>query len=296
MPCKPNTACADCAKPMFSRATTGTVRCRPCRAAHIRHGTTRGYKKGCRCAGCKAAHADAMREYTKRRTERDGLSQYAQYFIQKAAAEGREYIPESRRTFPCAVCGRETIKRNMESPVPAMHRACKDTAEGYKITSRATPGYVPPRLKAFKRKMEKAAMGRPATNRTFIQGACAWCEQQFCSPGGRYCSTPCANKYRKAQRYPEKFNPSPALRREVYTRDQWTCQLCLHPIDKALRWPHKWSPSLDHIIPQSHQVVPDHTANNLRAVHLQCNSMRGDGSNMSEDELRDRATKALASV
>ena len=137
--------------------------------------------------------------------------------------------------------------------------------------------------------MEKAAEGKPASKRVFIQGRCSWCEEQFCAPMGKWCSSKCKLAEKNALRHPERFNPTPRLRREVYERDGWLCGLCDLPIDSSLSWPHKWSASLDHIVPQSHMLIPDHSALNLRAVHLQCNSMRGDGSNMSENELRTRA-------
>jgi hypothetical protein len=51
-----------------------------------------------------------------------------------------------------------------------------------------------------------------------------------------------------------------------------------------------YAASLDHIIPQSMQLIPDHSPSNLRLVHRWCNSARGDGTNMAKDELIARAT------
>ena len=288
---KPNVTCATCDKPMVSTRPQGVAKCNPCATAH---GSIARYKRGCRCHECRAANAREMLEYTRRRTARDGVSQYATYAMRKAEAEGRVYVPESERMVPCAVCGDEVLKRNPSSSAPALHRDCRYTSEGHaaRMAALAAEGQSP-KLNRFRRKMERAASGSPASKRVFIQGRCSWCEEQFCAPMGKWCSSKCKLAEKNALRHPERFNPTPRLRREVYERDGWVCGLCAFPIDRDLSWPHKWSASLDHIIPQSRMLIPDHSASNLRAVHLQCNSMRGDGSNMSEDELRSRVSAEL---
>ena len=289
---KPNVTCAGCAKPMVSVRPQGVAKCRQCLAA--KHGTRSRYDRGCRCAPCTAAKTVSMREYTAARMARDGVSQYTQYSIRKAEAEGRVYVPESERMVPCAVCGGEVLQRDISSSAPSMHRGCRNSPAGRSVMYSARRAALAvegrsPKLNRFRRRMERAAEGRPATKRVFIQGRCSWCEEQFCAPMGKWCSPKCKLAEKNALRHPERFNPTPRLRREVYERDGWVCGLCTLPIDRELSWPHKWSASLDHIVPQSHMLIPDHSALNLRAVHLQCNSMRGDGSNMSENELRTRA-------
>lgn len=62
----------------------------------------------------------------------------------------------------------------------------------------------------------------------------------------------------------------------IYERDGWTCQLCMEPVDPALPPGDVWSATLDHIVPQSHMLIPDHSDDNLRLAHLWCNSVRGD--------------------
>lgn len=285
---KPNVTCADCEKPMVSAREQGEAKCRQCRRPSC--GTRGGYDRGCRCAECLSARAAIAREYTRRRTQRDGVSQYAQYAARKAKAEGREYVPEAQRMVPCAVCSEEVLCRDTSSPVPAMHRACRDSPAGRRIVRLARVGEGrSPKLDRFRRKIERAAKGSPASKRVFVQGPCSWCEESFCAPMGKWCSSKCKLAEKAATRHPERFNPTPRLRREVYERDGWVCGLCDLPINRALQWPHKWSASLDHIVPQSRSLFPDHSARNLRAAHLQCNSMRGNGANMSEDELRSRA-------
>jgi hypothetical protein len=47
-----------------------------------------------------------------------------------------------------------------------------------------------------------------------------------------------------------------------------------------------WAPSLDHIEPQSWALIPDHSPANLRLAHRWCNSVRGDLSHYTDDDLR----------
>ena len=252
------------------------------------HGSS-GYRAGCRCGVCREAERLRSIDYTRRRTARDGVSQFTAYAMRRAEAEGREYVPESQRMVSCAVCGEPVVKRNPQLDAPAMHRECRWSLPNW----RRRPGGVSPARRRFVARAAKAAAGKPASKRVFVQGPCSWCGEPFCSPAGEYCSSTCRVSAREARRHPMKFNPTPRLRREVYERDGWVCGLCDLPIDPNLRWPDKWSASLDHVVPQSHMLIPDHSASNLRAVHLQCNSMRGDGSNMSEDELRRRAASEI---
>jgi hypothetical protein len=59
----------------------------------------------------------------------------------------------------------------------------------------------------------------------------------------------------------------------VYARDAWICQLCADPVDRALRFPHPESPSLDHILPIS--AGGGHELANVQLAHLACNRRKG---------------------
>ena len=59
----------------------------------------------------------------------------------------------------------------------------------------------------------------------------------------------------------------PKLRHALYERDNWICQLCNKPIDMDAHWNTNYAPSLDHIVPQSHMLIPDHRPSNLRTAH-----------------------------
>lgn len=91
------------------------------------------------------------------------------------------------------------------------------------------------------------------------------------------------------QQYPERASTYDARRRalieqartaevfaptDVHARDDWTCKLCLLPIDPEIAWPDPMSPSVDHVIPLSRGGA--HAMHNVQSAHLGCNSSKGD--------------------
>lgn len=64
---------------------------------------------------------------------------------------------------------------------------------------------------------------------------------------------------------------------QIFERDSWTCGICRRGIDLLLRWPDPMSRSIDHILPIS--MGGADVANNVRASHLRCNVLRGNGTN-----------------
>jgi len=56
---------------------------------------------------------------------------------------------------------------------------------------------------------------------------------------------------------------------DIFERDGWICGICGRKINKQLKHPHKYSPSVDHIIPLSKGGID--TPINLQASHLECN-------------------------
>jgi len=100
-----------------------------------------------------------------------------------------------------------------------------------------------------------------------------------------YCSTSCRNRSAWRRRYAARgeFAISTARRLAIYERDNWTCGICGEPTSRVYTSTDPWSPTLDHIEPQSHALIPDHSDVNLRASHSLCNSMRSD--NRKTDDL-----------
>ena len=118
----------------------------------------------------------------------------------------------------------------------------------------------------------------------FVGGTCLWCGATFLHDlrrsgvPSKHCSDRCTRKAVDARRDQRKgrFTVTRVLRSAIYERDQWTCQLCMLPVDNTLPPHHPWAATLDHIECQSWTLIPDHSPSNLRLAHRMCNSIRGD--------------------
>lgn len=60
---------------------------------------------------------------------------------------------------------------------------------------------------------------------------------------------------------------------DIFDRDGWICGICDLPVDPNLSFPHRFSASLDHVVPLS--LAGSHTRKNVRCSHLTCNVARG---------------------
>lgn len=70
-----------------------------------------------------------------------------------------------------------------------------------------------------------------------------------------------------------------SMRRTILAQDPLVC-FCGQPIDRRLRWPDRWSATVDLIVPHADGGDPLDAAN-LRPAHLHCNSARGAGRSQS---------------
>lgn len=269
MPRKPNKPCAGCGKLCYPSRHPGAPRehwCRSCRKAR-RCGTANGYRKGCRCDACSRAKNASLRSYAAKRRE-----------------AGRPLGGGRCVERDCENCGVSF------APAHSTGRFCTRGCyvDSLKVTDLAVWG--PPLIRSpSPRWHPMPQVQHPSIQGAlFIYGSCAWCEEPFMAVashwGGRplTCSRTCQRKRSKARS--GKFQPTPRQRQRIYERDKWTCQICLEPVDPE--GTGDWQASLDHIIPQSHQLVPDHSDGNLRLAHMWCNSVRGDGRHCTDDDLR----------
>lgn len=100
-----------------------------------------------------------------------------------------------------------------------------------------------------------------------------------------FCSATCRDKDpEKAERFRDKAKrrrariksnaePDSVRALDVLERDNWTCQLCLEPIDATIQWPDPLSRSIDHVLALVNGGA--HALDNLQAAHLGCNSRKG---------------------
>lgn len=112
---------------------------------------------------------------------------------------------------------------------------------------------------------------------------CVICDGPFLGPRGtRYCSRRCyqqsdvykdmRHRHNHTRRTRLAGGAEKVYRSRIFKRDGWVCQLCHRKVDKALKWPHPMSPSIDHIIPAA--AGGTHEPRNVQLAHLICNSKR----------------------
>lgn len=183
-----------------------------------------------------------------------------------------------RKDRQCGYC-KGALTRNPKGDIGY----CKSCSRLPKWRREGRPG---PRQQRALKVLEEASRGRTGGNRVWTQGNCPWCGSEFMSPNAKFCSRQCRTNDRNRRKRPLRFRSSPVEREALRARDGDDCQLCMRQIDFTLPNPHIWSASVDHIEPQSHALVPDHSLSNLRLTHLLCNSMRRDELDMTADHIR----------
>lgn len=118
----------------------------------------------------------------------------------------------------------------------------------------------------------------PRKGLALVSGPCPYCGTNFTAgPGASYCSDRCKANAKMKRKYDLRgqFKVSDLTRQAIYKRDKNTCKLCNERVDTTLHYTHAMSATLDHIIPQSWMLIPDHSESNLRLAHRSCNSARG---------------------
>jgi hypothetical protein len=103
---------------------------------------------------------------------------------------------------------------------------------------------------------------------------CGACSRLFRPKRNAYavfCSKGCNQRARRAS----LNGPRSVLKTGVADRDGWICRIpgCGLPVERGMRFPDPWSPSVDHVIPVSFGGGND--PENLRLAHLVCNMRRG---------------------
>jgi 5-methylcytosine-specific restriction endonuclease McrA len=62
------------------------------------------------------------------------------------------------------------------------------------------------------------------------------------------------------------------MRKEIYERDGWTCQICMLPVDRSEKPSRHLRPSLDHVTPLAKGGA--HSRLNVQCAHWICNSRK----------------------
>ena len=197
-------------------------------------------------------------------------------------SESNFYISRGKFSSQCKSCFYEQY-RNSYKPKHSANdneRSCKHCGKVYRPKQRRVSVFCGTKCKGDARNL-KAKAERIAEKRHSLR-LCVVCKEPVPSSARsdkKYCSTKCAEdvrgKINNASRRLRTNTPDVRISRfEIYTRDEWTCQLCNKPVNRNLNWPHKLCASLDHILPLSRGGT--NAVTNLQLAHYSCNSRRGD--------------------
>lgn len=171
--------------------------------------------------------------------------------------------------FTCKECGTgfEPRFQKGENIKKFCSKNCKDKS---KDRERHKRNYVP------REKVVRLCDVEGCNKKHVAQGCCAvhykrWQIQQ----GNLHYGIGAGIRYEKerAERFGVEYEP--INRTGLYVRDDFTCQICLEPLDMDAVFPDPLSPSLDHIIPIS--KGGPHIWSNVQSAHLSCNCRKKDG-------------------
>ena len=238
-----------------------------------------GSKRNGRGYECKDCQRVRVRDYSRRRKAETG---------EWASASWRVKHGHETYGHTCEMCGSTWKSQNRGS------RFCSSRCYGDSIRKTPRPDIVPfvgePTVCLLPARHPARQRGRQPRPRVFVEGPCGWCRNRFTivdQREARYCSSRCAGAAGKSRG--GRFTVPPHIRQGIYERDGWVCQLCSDPVDPDLPTSDVWAATLDHVVPQSWTLVPDHRPENLRLAHRWCNSVRGDESYYTEEVLRHAA-------
>lgn len=101
-------------------------------------------------------------------------------------------------------------------------------------------------------------------------------------------------QFKKGKKSNERIDHAPGHRME-YERNrkkillsQDICGICGKPVDKSLKYPDPWSPTVDHIIPVSRGGHPT-SMSNLQLAHFRCNRLKSDKIKDEPEKTKDNA-------
>lgn len=238
--------------------------------------------------GCSLANRDKPTSgyYKHRRRGEQPCRPCTELFVARVKANARR---RERPTQVCEWCG-EQFAADYGQRFCSRACGCRHLNESRrKVPTTAIEPLWMPAIRTPGRRWRRLPPMHPSLNGTlFVYGACRWCDDPFMALAtdwerrSLYCSKRCA-KYSSNHRRGRFVIPK-KRRLAIYERDNWICQLCLEPVDPDSS--DEWRATLDHVVPQSHQLIPDHSPSNLRLAHLWCNSVRGDESYYTADDLR----------
>lgn len=230
---------------------------------------------------CSAICANKV--YSNRRRESGRLknANLTAESVQRKLDAQRRWRKANKKIVACPVCGIETVKQAGSDKSACSLEHGQLMAKGITLSQSKELVHI-----ARKQRQTQP----PVTiikGSWFTSGNCAVCGKNFISKySDKACSSQCTRKLRVSGN--RRIRISRAKRFSIYLRDGYQCQLCNLPVPKdndftSPNW-RTLQASLDHIVPQSLSMNPDHSEANLRLAHLICNSYRNNNITWVADE------------
>ena len=191
----------------------------------------------------------------------------------------REYGAPTRYLITCAWCGAEHMSaRKTGYACSAAHRAWVDSYRANGPAVSTVPVRHPARAAEYVNPLRKHW---PAC-RVYFR-ACVVCGSLFATQNvSMTCGDACADVKRADDKREAKHRRrameraafvAPVVRRHVYARDNYTCQLCGEPLDMSATVPHPLAPTIDHIVALANGGT--HEPANVQSAHYRCNAVKG---------------------
>lgn len=197
-------------------------------------------------------------------------------------SESSFYFSKGRFSSRCKSCSHELYRKTYTPKHGANDNesTCNHCGKIYRPKQRRASEYCGQKCKSDARNAKaKAERVRQKQNSLRLCVVCKMPVPSSARSDKKYCSTKCAEdvrgKINNSTRRLRTESPDIRISRfEIYSRDNWVCQLCNKPVNRELTWPHKQCASLDHILPLARGGT--NAITNLQLAHYSCNSRRGD--------------------
>jgi len=167
--------------------------------------------------------------------------------------------------FNCVVCNKLSCSNTK------VQKTCSDKCR------RLWSYHSNPNKDLWNLKKRQKHIWKPTTSRI-----CKWCNNKFDSSGNNvYCTPECSllatREFKKNQNLKRKLRKTKAyvsnvIRKDIYKRDNWICQICGKKVKRDLSFPDPLSASIDHIIPLANGGT--HEPKNVQLAHFICNSIK----------------------
>ena len=233
----------------------------------VEHGSTRMYRKGCRCADCTEAVRVAAKRWRDEYKSKHGRGYY----------DGRE---RNRKVYErtCDFCSHHFTTKTHIARYCSLECAKRDAAGWSK--SKAIARWEHP----YKHWARHLPVTLIPVSHSYAAGNCQVCGRSFVSRHWDVtCSTECqAERDRDARRDREARRRSleksafreKVVRMQVFDRDAYKCHLCGKRTKADAKVPHPQAPTLDHIVPLAKGGT--HEPSNVATACFICNSRKSD--------------------